>query len=66
MSKQIVNISSLLSFMLLLSGCGQETSLVPLPGNGGAGTGGDLLERKSGRDKCGGDARRCHYVDAQW
>ena len=34
MSKQIVNISSLLSFMLLLSGCGQETSLVPLPGNG--------------------------------
>lgn len=31
MSKRIVNISSLLSFMLLLSGCGQETSLTPLP-----------------------------------
>lgn len=31
MSKRIVNISSLLGFMLLLSGCGQETSLTPLP-----------------------------------
>lgn len=34
MSKRIVNISSLLGFILLLSGCGQETSLTPLPHNG--------------------------------
>lgn len=66
MSKQIVNISSLLSFMLLLSGCGQETSLVPLPGNGEQEPVEIRLNASLAGDKCGGDARRCHYVDAQW